>query len=391
MTVLLLIIIYLAFVSLGLPDSLFGVAWPIVHLEFQLDEGFAGLVTIIIGAGTVWTSVVAGKAIRKFGTGWVTAVSTLLTVAGLLGISVSPNIWIMIAFAIVLGIGAGAIDAALNDYVAKHYKPQHMSWLHCFWGIGVTASPLIMSKFLGSGNDWRGGYQTVAIIQSVLLVFMFCSLPLWKKLENSPLVIPEDAPLPTTEKIKPIKIPGVWLAMLSLGFYCSLEFTCGTWGASFLINTKNIDAATAAKWVSLYYGGITLGRGLTGFFAMKLNDKTLIRSGIIIAAFGAVMLILPFGKSFTFVGLLLVGLGCAPIYPCSIHATASRFGAEYSADIVGYQMACAYCIGGLCQPALGFISTRTTFAIIPYAFLALTLLQLLITEVLNKKLKTARQ
>jgi Fucose permease len=389
MATLLLIIIYAAFVSLGLPDSLFGVAWPVIHLEFKLDQSLAGVVTLIIGAGTIWTSFIAGKAIRKFGTGWVTAVSVLFTVCGLFCISLSPNIWLMILSAIILGIGAGAIDTALNDYVAKHYKPQHMSWLHCFWGIGVTASPLIMSKFLGDGNNWRGGYQTVALIQTVLLVVMFCSLPLWKKLEKTEHVSVDDATLEDEEKpnVKPIKIKGVWMAMLMLGFYCSLEFTCGTWGASFLINTKNIDAATAAKWVSFYYGGIMAGRGLTGFFAMKLSDKVLIRSGIIIAAVGAVMLIFPLGKEFTFIGLLLVGLGCAPIFPCTLHATASRFGAKYSADIVGYEMASAYCVGSLVQTSLGFIASRTTFTILPFAFLAFALLQLLLTEALNAKLK----
>ncbi|MEG2453771.1 MAG: MFS transporter, partial [Clostridia bacterium] len=376
--------------SLGLPDSLFGVAWPVIHIEFGIDQGFASLMTIIIGCGTIWTSIFAGKAIRKFGTGIITAFSVCFTAVGLIGISFSQNVWVMIVFCIILGIGAGAIDAALNDYVAKHYKPQHMNWLHCFWGIGVTTSPIIMSRFLKNA-DWRGGYQTIAIMQSVLVVIMFASLPLWKKVTNS-FKLSESAlnVVPTSEtiksKINPIKIKGVTLSMAGMAFYCGLEMTLGTWGASMLIETKGIAPSTAALWIALYYGGITVGRGLSGFLAMKLSDNTLIKGGLFAIIFGIVLLLLPFGQILTLIGLMLIGLGCAPIFPCTIHATATRFGFEYSADLVGYQMAAAYIGSGILQPLVGFISSRTTFLIMPYILLGFVLIQLLFFTLLKRKL-----
>lgn len=398
MAFLLLIIIYLTFISLGLPDSLFGVSWPIMHINFNLDIGYASLITVLIGLGTVWTSLFAGKLIRKFGTGIVTTVSILLTIIGLIGISFSPNIYIMIGFAIVLGIGAGAIDAALNDYVAKNYKPQHMNWLHSFWGIGVTTSPIIMSRFLVNEN-WRGGYRTIALIQTVIFIFAFLAYPLWKKVANKKATMPQlhmdntvESIISQTkkddikEKFRPTKVRGLSLVLAMLACYCAIEMIVGVWGATFLISTKNIVASKAALWVSLYFGGITLGRILSGFLAIKLSDKTLIRCGMSVVFCGTICLALPFVNT-TLIGLMLIGLGCAPIFPCTIHATKYRFGSAFSADVIGFQMAAAYVGGGLLQPLFGLVASKTTFVILPFVLLGLIVIQIILIETLNNKLK----
>lgn len=399
MAFLLLIVIYLTFISLGLPDSLFGVSWPIMHINFNLDIGYASLITVLIGLGTVWTSLFAGKLIRKFGTGIVTTVSILFTIVGLVGISFSPNIYVMIVFAIVLGIGAGAIDAALNDYVAKNYKPQHMNWLHSFWGIGVTTSPIIMSRFLVNEN-WRGGYRTIAIIQTAIFIVVFLAFPLWKKVANkksttnqlhidtiAESLISETKNDDIKVKFRPMQVRGLSLVLAMMACYCAIEMIVGVWGATFLISTKNIVAAKAALWVSLYFGGITVGRILSGFLAMKLSDKTLIRCGMAVVVCGTIALALPFSNITTLLGLMLIGLGCAPIFPCTIHATKDRFGSAFSADVVGFQMAAAYVGGGLLQPLFGLIAAKTTFVILPFVLLSLVLIQIILIETLNYKLK----
>lgn len=397
MATLLLVIIYLAFISLGLPDSMFGVAWPIIHLEFGLDKSFASYVTIIVALGTIWTSFFTGKIIRKFGTGKVTAFSVGITALALLGISFAPSIWLTIACSIPLGIGAGAVDAGLNDYVARHYKPRHMSWLHCFWGIGVTTSPLIMSKFL-ENNDWRGGYFTISLMQFCLVIILFAAIPLWKKVADKRTALNLDIAKASADndivgqenkdkKINPLKIKGVILAVLSFAFYCGLENTLGTWGASFLIYEKGISAAVAAKWITFYFGGITIGRFITGFLTMKLSDKTLIRGGIVLILIGTILLSLPLTEIAVFIALLFIGTGCAPVFPCSLHATPSRFGANNSPDIIGIQMGFAYIGIVLIQPLFGIIASKTTFAITPYVLMGLALIILLTTELLNFKQK----
>lgn len=386
MAFILLLVIYITFISLGLPDSLFGVTWPVMHIDFHLHVGYASLVSVIIGLGTVSTSFFAGKLIRKFGTGMVTTVSILFTVIGLLGISYSPNIYFVILFAIVLGIGAGAIDAALNDYVAKNYKPQHMNWLHSFWGIGVTVSPIIMSRFLLSDN-WRGGYRTIALIQLAIFVIVVIAFPLWKKISSKSVNEVAVASDNEKQKFRPTKVRGLSLVLVALACYCGIEMVVGVWGATFLIKTRGASPSTAALWVSLYYGGVTAGRILSGFLAMKLSDKTLIRYGMAVVICGAICLALPFSKNIALIGMLLVGLGCAPIFPSTIHATKDRFDSAFSADIVGFQMASAYIGGGLIQPLFGVIAARTTFAILPYVLMGLMLIQIILIETLNRKLR----
>lgn len=385
MTILLLVIIYIAFISLGLPDSLFGVSWPVIHLEYGLDESFASLYAIIVSAGTTTVSFIAGPMIRKWGTGWVTAISVLLTAVGLLGIGLSTNVWLMIPSAIILGVGAGAVDTGLNDYVSKHYKPRHMSWLHCFWGIGVTVSPFVMSLFL-ENSTWHNGYTTISIVQFGLAGIMFLSLPLWAKIssKNKANVIEDKASIETKEeKFNVFKDKGALLAGISLALYCGMEYLVGIWGASFLVNVHTFTPALAAQYISLYYAGIMIGRFFVGLFTIKLSNKTLIRMGLAFALVGAIMLSIPVAE-LTLPALFFIGFGFAPIFPCTIDSTKSRFNPKYSADIIGFQMGCAYVGAFLIQFSVGFIATRTSFVIIPFVLLGLGVLLFINIEYINK-------
>ena len=279
----LLIIIYIVFISLGLPDSLFGVSWPVVHLDFGVSESFASIYSIITGVCTGGVSFVAGKLIRRFGTGRVTFYSTLLTVLGMIGISFAPNLLVMMLFAIVLGYGAGAIDTGLNNYVSLHYEARHMNWLHCFWGLGVTISPMIMSMFLGGENrSWRNGYRVVALMQFAIAMIVLATLNKWKAESDVSENGEENQRVPDKTFGQIIRMKGVATSMLSLGFYCSGEFILGTWGATYAVNAFGIAPDVAAKWVSLYYGGIMLGRIVSGFISMKVSDNTLIKGGMAI-------------------------------------------------------------------------------------------------------------
>ena len=366
---LLLIIIYIVFISLGLPDSLFGVTWPVVHIDFGLHESYASLYSIVTAVCTGGVSFISGRLIRKFGTGKVTFFSTLLTVAGLIGISFSPNLYVMMFFSVILGYGAGAIDTGLNNFVSLHYKAQHMNWLHCFWGIGVTVSPMIMSQFLtGETGSWRGGYRVVAAIQLVIAMLVLFTLSKWKGLEGEASAESEEK----TDKsfIEIFKIKGVLTSTISLGLYCSMEFLLGTWGATYIVNTLSLSPDTAAMWVSLYYGGIMVGRIISGFVSMKYSDKNLIRGGIVVSFLGMIILLLPLGAT-SLAGLLLIGIGFGPIFPSTLHAVPERFGKDYSADITGYHMGGAYAIGFGVQLIYGFVASATTFKITPFVLIAL--------------------
>lgn len=383
--ILLLAVIYVVFISLGLPDSIFGVAWPVLHIELGVAESFASVYAIIVGACTSAVSLVAGKLIRKFGTGKITLFSILLTVIGLVGMSYEPNIAVMIFFAVILGYGAGAIDTGLNNFVSLHYKASHMNWLHCFWGIGVTASPLIMSFFLKEGSSWRNGYRAVAAVQIAIFLFVLFTMPLWKKAESSPV---SQASEEKGDKsfFEIFKIKGVITGILSLAFYFAGENIIGTWGASYLVHIYSMPADKAAKWVSLYYGGIMLGRLLAGFAAIKLNDNKLIRLGSATSAAGIVLLLLPF-KTVSLAGLLLIGVGFGPIFPSVIHSVPERFGKTYSADITGYHMFGAYAIGFAIQLAFGFTATNTSFTIFAPVLLVLAALFAAANELTTKKVR----
>lgn len=386
--ILLLVVIYITFISLGLPDSLFGVAWPLAHVDFGLQESFGSVYSVIIALCTGGVSFFAGPLIKKFGTGLVTAISVVMTAVGLLVISFAPNIYVMMLGSVISGLGAGAIDTGLNNYVSLNYKAIHMNWLHCFWGVGVTISPLIMSVFLKDG-DWQAGYRTISYIQFGISFIVFASLVLWRKYDKKATeeTIIDTETKESAEKITLKRIlitPGVITAIISLGFYCSLEFLMGTWGASFLINARGLSADKAAQMVSLYYGGIMLGRFISGIVSLKVNDRNLIRGGVGLLLFGVIMLAIP-NTITLYIGMVAIGVGCGPIFPSTLHAVPERFGKELSTHITGYHMGGAYAIGFVMQVVFGYVATATTFAITPYVLIAFVALTILMVEITNNK------
>ena len=382
---LLLVVIYIVFISLGLPDSLFGASWPVIHLDYEINESFASFYGIITGACTGGVSFISGKLIRKFGTGKVTLISTMLTVAGLFIMSFAPNIVIMMLGAVVLGYGAGVIDTALNNFVSLHYKSQHMNWLHACWGVGVTISPLIMSAFLSTDTgSWRNGYRVVALLQLSIGIIIALTLNKWKVVKEN--FSQEDSTEAQKSLIEILKIKGVATSILSQGLYCSMEFTIGTWGASYLVNVYALKPDEAAKWISLYFCGIMIGRIISGFISMKTTDNTMIRGGIAVSGLGMILLALPLGE-ISFFGLLLIGVGFGPIFPSVLHSVPDRFGTEYSADITGFHMGGAYGIGFAVQLIFGFVATATTFKIMPFVLLALCVLIFFANEITIKLLK----
>lgn len=384
---LLLAVIYITFISLGLPDSLFGAAWPVVHTDFGISEGFGSVYTVIVAVTTGGISFFAGSLIRKFGTGTVTAVSVVLTAVSMLGISFAPNVWVMMAFAIVGGYGAGAIDTGLNNFVSVHYKAIHMNWLHCFWGVGITVSPLIMSYFLRE-NNWRAGYRTVSYVQFGISLIVLLSLVLWKKYDTSrkngqPEVGEKK---PAIKIIDILKTKGLIYGILSLGTYCAMEQLLITWGASYLVNNSFFSPSKAAGYISAFYGGIMLGRFAAGLLSLKVSDKNLIRGGIVCAVIGIILLFTKNGVALL-VALLLIGFGFGPVFPSVIHAVPARFGVEKSADVTGFHMGGAYAIGFGGQMIFGLVATRTTFAITPWCLIGLCALCFLFSEITNVKTK----
>lgn len=382
MLTLLLIIIYIAFISLGLPDAILGSAWPKIYQDLNVSISSAGIATMIVSAGTIISSFFSAKLIKGFGTGKVTTFSVALTAAALLGIYSSPSfLWICL-LGIPMGLGAGAVDSALNNFVALHYEAKHMNWLHCFWGIGATAGPLIMSIYLLKDNGWRSGYATIGIIQVALVICLIFSLPLWEKFEfntNKDEDSKKDTKLGTL-----LKIPGAKPALLSFFCYCAAELTTGLWASSYLVVSKGISTEKAAKWVSFFYLGITIGRFLSGFLAMYFNNKKMIRIGQVICICGVVLLVIPFSSYFQLAGLILIGLGCAPIYPAMLHETPNRFGKEISQGIMGIQMATAYVGSTFMPPLFGILAKATTFNLLPYFLLTLVVLMLLTSEIVSK-------
>lgn len=382
MLTVLLVIVYIAFISLGLPDAILGSAWTMIYEDLNVPVSYAGLVTMIITGGTIVSSLFSGKMIKKFGTGKVTTFSVFLTAMGLLGVYFAPSfIWICL-LAIPLGLGAGAVDSALNNFVANHYEAKHMNWLHCFWGIGATSGPFIMSFYLLKENGWRSGYATIGIIQAILVVGLFLSLPLWRKFEDSN---EEEKESSTSINVGALlKLPGAKPTLIAFLCYCGIELTTGLWASSFLVFDSGLSAGLAAKWVSLYYLGITVGRFLAGFLSIKLNNKQMIRLGQLICLLGAVLLIIPFSNNFKLVGLILIGLGCAPIYPAMLHETPNKFGQDLSQHIMGIQMATAYVGSTIVPPLFGMLSKFSGFGILPGFLLIFIVVMFISTEISNK-------
>jgi len=384
---LLLAVIYLAFISLGLPDSLLGTAWPVMYVELGLPVSASGIISMIISLGTIVSSLQSYRFTHRFGTGRVTAVSTALTALALLGFSVSNSFWMLCLFAIPYGLGAGSVDASINNYVAVHYASRHMSWLHCMWGVGASISPYIMSAAL-TGSGWPTGYRTVGIIQICLTVVLFATLPLWNRQKAAAEQEKTIADKPLTLR-QIFSIPGVTALIVTFFCYCALEQSAFFWSASWLVLHHGLAVEQAASLAGLLFIGMTVGRAISGFVTMKLNDRQMIRLGCVIIAAGLIIALLPLGEPAIFLGLLLIGLGCAPIYPSIIHSTPTLFGADRSQAIIGVQMAAAYTGSLVMSPLFGVLADFISPALfLPYLALFLVLL-FAMHCVLLKQTKTA--
>lgn len=365
MTHLLIIIIYLAFISLGLPDAVFGGSWPTVYQEFGVPVSFAGIVTVIISVGTIFSSLLSDRMTYKLGTGKVTALSVAMTAVALFGFSMSHSFIELCLWSIPYGFGAGGVDASLNNYVAVHYSSRVMSWLHCMWGVGAMTGPYVLGFVLTNGGVWNTGYLVIAILQVALTIVLFVSLPLWKKRE---VIVDEEGAEIQAQSLSMkeiLSIKGAKDIMLAFFCYCALEQTAGLWASSYMVLHKGVPEVTAASYASMFFIGITVGRFFSGFLTVKFNDKQMIRMGMAILAVGVLVLFLPMSEYVTLAGFVFIGIGCAPIYPCIIHSTPDIFGADRSQAIVGVQMASAY-IGSLVMPTLfGVIANHVTVSLLP--------------------------
>ncbi len=381
---LLLAIIYIAFISLGLPDSLLGAAWPVMHEDLGAPLSYAGIISMIIAFGTVVSSLQSDRLTLWLGTGKVTVISVAMTATALLGFSASSEFWMLCLWAIPYGLGAGGVDAALNNYVALHCRSWHMSWLHCMWGVGAATGPYIMGMALEMGKGWPAGYHIIAVMQVVLTIILFASLPLWKERKD-------EVQADSGHKRKPLslreifRIPGAREILVAFFCYSAVEQTCGLWASSFLNLSKGISAEQAASFGAMFFIGITVGRAINGFLAMRMHDESMIRMGQVLILFGIVTVMLPAGDAVALAGLILIGLGCAPIYPCIIHSTPTHFGKDKSQAIIGVQMAAAYIGTMLMPPLFGILANHLSISLLPIYLLVLLAIMAFMHERLIQK------
>ncbi len=379
---LLLVITYLSFISLGLPDALLGSAWPTMYPILNVPVSYAGIISMIIALGTILSSLMSDRMTFQLGAGKVTAVSVAMTAAALFGFSISSSFWMLCLWAIPYGLGAGSVDAALNNYVALHYESKHMNWLHCMWGVGASIGPYLMGYVLTVGGSWSNGYQLISILQILLTLTLVFSLPLWKRsVAEGSDTDAKQAPMSLRQILA---IPGAKAVMLCFFCYCALEQTAGLWAASYLNLYQGIPAEAAASFGSMFFLGITIGRAFSGFLTMKLNDTQMIRLGLFVIAVGIAAMLIPGSRWISIAGLILIGLGCAPVYPSLIHATPDRFGAEKSQAIIGIQMASAYVGTCLMPPLFGILSDITTVALLPLYLLLILAVMTVMFCILTK-------
>lgn len=368
MATFLLVVIYIAFIGLGIPDSLFGTAWPAIYSEFSLPISFGSFVTVIISCGTVISSLMSSKIINRFGTNKVSAFSTLLTALSLFGFSISPNIWTMCILAVPLGIGAGAIDIALNNYVALHYTAKDMSFLHCFYGIGVSVSPYILSLVIDGKYGWRGGYKIAFAIQIIITLILLFSLPIWKKAHPAQQASSDEKPK-TLTFLQTLKIPGVKFMCCLFITSCAIESCCGALGSTFLVEYKHLTEEAAAKIVMIYYIGMTVGRFLSGVFSSKFHSWQIVKAGEAILGTALLLMFLPFGAAVSAVAMFLIGLGNGPLFPNFNYLAPESFGSDVSSSVIATQMSSAY-IGIMLAPALcGICGQVFGMAIFPFYLL----------------------
>ena len=380
----LLAVIYAAFISLGLPDSLLGAAWPSMYPGFGVPVSYSGIIFCIISAGTVVSSLCSDRLTRRLGAGWVTAISVGTTALALFGFSVSGAFWMLCLWAVPYGLGAGSVDAALNNFVALHFSSRHMSWLHCMWGVGASVGPYIMGAALTGGSGWPMGYRIISLIQIVLTAVILLSLPLWKrKAAGEENLEAENGEVLGLGKI--LQISGAKEILIAFFCYCALEQTTGLWASSYLVLRKGVAPETAAGFASLFYIGITVGRALGGFLTAKWTDTQMIRIGQGMIAAGLAAMLLPLGEYAALAGLILIGLGCAPIYPSVIHSTPAHFGADKSRAIIGVEMASAYIGNCLMPPLFGWLAGKTTMALFPFYLAAVLALMVAMHETMLKR------
>ncbi len=385
---LLLIVTYIAFIGLGLPDAILGSAWPSMYDGMGVPAGYAGIVTMLAACSTIFSSLFCDKLISKFGTQYVTVVSVTITAAALAGISFSSEFYQLCVLAIPLGLGAGAVDAALNNFVANRYDAIHMNWLHSFWGVGAMTGPLIMSYFLTKGYMFQTGYRAVALIQLGIVLILLVSLPLWRKVLSHDITEKGTIKYKVISKKEILKLPGAKPALIAFLAYCSIEATTGLWASSYAVNVYGISAGTAARWGSLFYIGITAGRFLSGLVSLKFTNKQLITVGLLILGCGIILT--PMGEEFGMIGLVLTGVGCAPIYPSLLHETPNSFGAEYSQSIMGLQMAVAYVGSTFMPPIFGILATKIGYSIMPIFTGSILILMITMLVTMNRQVKTKR-
>jgi fucose permease len=380
---LLLAIIFASFIALGLPDALLGSAWPFMREEMNLPLLFAGIISALISIGTIISSLLSDRVTRRFGTGLVVTAGLTATALSLIGFSLSGSFVIFLMFALPYGLGAGAIDAALNRHVALHYKSKHMNWLHCCWGVGASVSPFIMSYNLTHGAGWTGGYRTVAFMQMAVMFILLLSLPLWRKQKAAKSAEQSKSEVLKLPQI--LRIKGVKFVLPAFFAYCGVESTAGLWAASYLVLQRNIAPETAAKYASFFFLGITAGRFLCGFISDKIGDRNMIRLGTAVTVAGIIAVWLPVSPDWLCLnGLIIIGLGCAPVFPSIIHATPDNFGVSNAQAIIGVQMASAYVGITLLPPLFGLIGTYINIALYPAFLFVLTVIMLIMTEKLNK-------
>ena len=377
MYLLLLALIYLAFISLGLPDSLLGSGWPAMQETLGVPISYMGFISMIISGGTICSSLLSERVTKRFGTKYVTVFSVFLTAVSLFGFSTASRFWMLCLWAIPYGLGAGAIDAALNNYVALHYNSRHMSWLHCFWGVGTIVSPYVMSWAL-THSVWQTGYRMVSGIQLVIALMLLLTIPVWKVNQAKQEKASGGVVLGISGTLKIRGVPYLLLGFLG---YCAAESTAMLWASSYLVEAKGISKEIAAAFGSLFFIGITAGRFLSGLVSEKLGDRNMIRLGTAGMILGIGCMLLPLDGSWnSLAGLVILGLGCAPVYPSIIHSTPASFGEKNSQAIIGIQMASAYTGSTFMPPLFGMLARYVSIRLLPVYVLLFTVLMIAMVE-----------
>lgn len=380
----LLMMIYLSFISLGLPDSMLGSAWPAMNVSLNAPLWGAGLVQMLISFCTIISSLNSAKLIRRFGTGKLTAISVATTALALLGFSLAKNYAFLLLMAVPLGLGAGAVDAGLNNYVALHCEAKHMSWLHCFWGVGTIIGPMILSAVLRVGGSWATGYRAVGLIQCAVSALLFATLGMWKHGN----IQQEEHGAKALSVWEVLSLPGAKAGMVTFLCYCAVESTLGLWGATYISQVRGVDEATAASFGAMFYIGITVGRAISGFMAMKLLPKQMVRVGQALLALGCIFMMIPAGSALSGIGLVVCGLGCAPIYPNIIQDTPVNYGTENSQAAIGVQMAFAY-VGSTFLPSIfGALAGVGGYGLLPYFAISICVLMTVLFGIQKKIVET---